>query len=57
MLIPIKCTCGSYIANKYSIFLSHFQQQEISKLLDDLLITKYCCRLKFITCARIEEYY
>ena len=46
MLIPVRCfTCGNLIADKYEDYQNKIKADEDpSKSLDDLGITRYCCR-------------
>ncbi|MBW6451369.1 MAG: DNA-directed RNA polymerase subunit N [DPANN group archaeon] len=51
MMIPIRCiTCGTPIAGKWEKFTDKVSKKENPKLvLDELKITRYCCRNMFIT--------
>ena len=46
MIIPVRCfSCGSVIADKLEILESRTSNGESpAKILDDLKITRYCCR-------------
>ncbi len=51
MMIPIRCfTCGKLIADKYEPFLRRVSQgEDPDKVLDDLGLTRYCCRRMIIS--------
>ena len=44
--IPIRCfSCGKLIADKWEEFITRSEQGEDAKdILDDLKLTRYCCR-------------
>lgn len=46
MLIPVRCfTCGKVVASLYEAFAQRIQAgEEPRKVLDDLGLTRYCCR-------------
>ncbi|RLE89237.1 MAG: DNA-directed RNA polymerase subunit N [Thermoprotei archaeon] len=51
MIIPIRCfTCGAVIADKWEEYIRRVSQgEDPGKVLDDLGITRYCCRRMFLT--------
>lgn len=53
MMIPIRCwSCGKPIADKYEQFVQQASQgRPAAQLLDELGISRYCCRRMFISQA------
>jgi DNA-directed RNA polymerase subunit N len=52
MIIPVRCfTCGKVIGDKWEEFKERAQegQEDHQDVLDELGITKYCCRTVFLT--------
>jgi len=51
MLFPIRCfSCGALIAHKWETYQSRVEAGEPSgKVLDDLKVSRYCCRRMFIS--------
>lgn len=51
VIIPIRCfTCGALIADKWDEFARRVSSgEEPGKVLDDLGITRYCCRRMFLS--------
>ena len=51
MLVPIRCfTCGKLIGDKFSEFESRVKAgEDPAKVLDELQISRYCCRRMIIT--------
>ncbi|HUY01201.1 MAG TPA: DNA-directed RNA polymerase subunit N [Candidatus Deferrimicrobium sp.] len=51
MIIPVRCfTCGKVVADKWEPFSQRTQQGENPKdVLDDLGLTRYCCRRMLLT--------
>jgi DNA-directed RNA polymerase subunit N len=51
MIIPVRCfTCGKPIGGFYEIFEKRVKAGEKAKdVLDDLKITRYCCRRMLIS--------
>ena len=51
MIIPIRCfTCGKLIADRWEEFAKRVKDGERpKKVLDDLGMTRYCCRRMFIS--------
>ncbi len=46
MIVPVRCfSCGAVIGNKYEEFRRRVEENEDPKqVLDDLGVTRYCCR-------------
>jgi len=44
--IPIRCfSCGKLISDKWEEFIKRLEQgEDAKKILDDLKLTRYCCR-------------
>jgi len=50
MIIPIRCfTCGKVIADKWEQFLEASRDRSESDALDELGLTRYCCRRMILT--------
>ena len=51
MLVPVRCfTCGKLIGDKFADFEAKVKGgEDPGKALDDLKITRYCCRRMMIT--------
>jgi len=51
MIMPIRCfTCGKVVADKWEEFSSRVKAGEgPKKVLDELGISRYCCRRMFIS--------
>ena len=51
MIIPVRCfTCGKVIGSLYEDYKNRLEIGELPKdALDDLGITRYCCRQLFIS--------
>lgn len=51
MLVPVRCfTCGKLIGDKFEEFKAKVQAgEDPGKALDDLQVTRYCCRRMMIT--------
>jgi len=51
MIMPVRCfTCGKLVADKWEEFSSRVKSGEKPKeILDELGITRYCCRRMFIS--------
>jgi DNA-directed RNA polymerase subunit N len=51
MIIPVRCfTCGKPIGHLYARFKERVENGEASqKVLDDLGLTRYCCRRMILT--------
>ncbi len=50
MLIPIRCwSCGKPIGHLWEDYAKRVQQgEDPGKVLDDLGLTRYCCRMQFL---------
>jgi len=57
MLMPIRCiTCGKVLADKWEEFRKRVEAGEKpAKVLDDLGITRYCCRSVMITSVDFSD--
>lgn len=57
MEFPIRCfSCGSLIAHKYEKYLELVESGKSKKeALDELLVSKYCCRRMFISHVNIMD--
>ena len=53
MLIPVRCfTCGNLIADKYDDYQTKLKAgEDPKKVLNDLAISRYCCRRMLLTTA------
>ncbi len=51
MIIPVRCiSCGKVLADKWEKFSKEVSKgQEASSVLDELGVTRYCCRSLMIT--------
>jgi len=51
MIMPIRCfTCGKVVADKWEEFSNRVRNGETpKKVLDELGISRYCCRRMFIS--------
>jgi DNA-directed RNA polymerase subunit N len=51
MIMPIRCfTCGKVVADKWDVFSARLKAgEEPKKILDELGITRFCCRRMFIS--------
>ncbi len=50
MIIPIRCpSCGKPVGHLYSDYLERVKKgEDRKKVLDDLGLTRYCCRALFL---------
>jgi DNA-directed RNA polymerase subunit N len=57
VIIPIRCfTCGSLIADKWYEFAQRVQQgEDPGKVLDEMGITRYCCRRMFLSHVEVID--
>jgi len=57
MIIPIRCfTCGKVVASAYQTFVERTRGgEEPRKVLDDLGLTRYCCRRMVLSHAQLIE--
>ena len=53
MLVPVRCfTCGNLIADKYDNYQIKLKVgEDPEKILDELKISRYCCRRMLVTTA------
>ncbi|MCI4408975.1 MAG: DNA-directed RNA polymerase subunit N [Thermofilum sp.] len=51
MIFPVRCfTCGALIGDKWSEFATRVSNgEDPGKVLDDMGITRYCCRRMFLS--------
>ena len=56
MEFPIRCfTCGAPIGDLYEKYIEKLKEKKISKqALDELGVTRYCCRRMFISHVDFE---
>ena len=57
MMIPIRCfTCGNLIGDKWEEYAQRVKSSEgPEKVLDDLGLTRYCCRRMLLTNVEIID--
>lgn len=57
MIIPVRCmSCGKPLADKWEEFQKRASKgQKQAKVLDDMGITRYCCRSAMITHADLLD--
>ncbi len=57
MIIPVRCfSCGRPIAGQYHEFKERTEAgEDPGKVLDDLKITKYCCRKMLLTSVDLTD--
>ncbi len=57
MMIPIRCfTCGKVVGDKWEEYDRRIKSgEETSKVLDDLGLTRYCCRRMLISNIEIID--
>jgi DNA-directed RNA polymerase subunit N len=51
VIVPVRCfTCGTLIGDKWREFAERVSKgEEPGKVLDDLGVTRYCCRRMFLS--------
>ena len=53
MLVPVRCfTCGMLVADKFEEYQNRLEQatdQSPDKILDELGVERYCCRIILLT--------
>jgi DNA-directed RNA polymerase subunit N len=51
MIMPVRCfTCGKVVADKWEEFSSRVKEgEEPRRVLDELGVSRYCCRRMFIS--------
>jgi len=57
MIIPVRCfTCGKLIGDKWEEFAKRVKNGEAAgKVLDDLGVTRYCCRRMLLSHVEIID--
>ncbi len=57
MIIPVRCfTCGKLIGDKWEEFARRIEKRENpKKVLDDLGLTRYCCRRMLLSHVEIID--
>ncbi len=57
MMIPIRCfTCGNLIGDKWEEYAQRVKSSEgPEKVLDDLGLTRYCCRRMLLTNVEVID--
>ncbi len=57
MIIPVRCfTCGKLIGDKWEEFARRVKEGGVAgKVLDDLDITRYCCRRMLLSHVEIID--
>lgn len=57
MMVPVRCfTCGSLIGDKWEEFAERVKKGEKpGKVLDDLAVTRYCCRRMILSNVEIID--
>ncbi|MCK4243547.1 DNA-directed RNA polymerase subunit N [Candidatus Bathyarchaeota archaeon] len=57
MMVPVRCfTCGSVIGDKWDEFNKRVKKgEDTGKVLDDLGVTRYCCRRMLISNTEIID--
>ena len=57
MIVPVRCfSCGKVVGDKYESFKKRVQAgEEPGKVLDDLSVTRYCCRRMILSHVEIID--
>ncbi|UCB59896.1 MAG: DNA-directed RNA polymerase subunit N [Candidatus Bathyarchaeota archaeon] len=57
MIIPVRCfTCGKVIGDKWEDFAQRVKEgDDAGKVLDDLGLTRYCCRRMLLSHVEIID--
>lgn len=57
MMIPVRCfTCGKVVGGLYETYIKRVQMGEKPKdVLDDLGLTRYCCRRMIVAHADLVD--
>ncbi len=57
MMIPVRCfTCGKVVGGLYETYIKRVQMGENPKdVLDDLGLTRYCCRRMIVAHADLVD--
>jgi DNA-directed RNA polymerase subunit N len=55
-MIPVRCfTCGKVISDVWDEYKERIKREEPRQVLDDLGITRYCCRRMLLTHAELVD--
>ncbi len=57
MIVPVRCfTCGKVIGDKWEEFARRVKEgEDAGKVLDDLGVTRYCCRRMLLSHVEIID--
>ena len=56
MLPPVLCIgCGKLLGNLYDKYDESVKNDTVAKFFEDNMITNYCCKKTFTTCAKIAD--
>lgn len=57
MIVPVRCfTCGKVIGDKWEDFARRVKEgEDAGKVLDDLGLTRYCCRRMLLSHVEIID--
>jgi DNA-directed RNA polymerase subunit N len=57
MIVPVRCfSCGKVVGDKYESFKKRLQAgEEPGKVLDDLGVTRYCCRRMILSHVEVID--
>lgn len=57
MIIPVRCfTCGKVVGDKWEEFTNRIKEgEDASRVLDDLGVTRYCCRRMLLSHVEIID--
>jgi len=57
MIIPVRCfTCGKVVGDKWEEFTNRVREgEDAGRVLDDLGITRYCCRRMLLSHVEIID--
>ncbi|NMC58640.1 MAG: DNA-directed RNA polymerase subunit N [Candidatus Methanofastidiosa archaeon] len=57
MIIPVRCfTCGKVVGHLYEPYLDRLSKgEETEKILDDMGLSRYCCRRMLLTHVDLIE--
>lgn len=57
MIIPVRCfTCGKVVASAWPVFVERMRAgEESEKVLDDLGMSRYCCRRMLLSNAELID--
>ncbi len=55
-MIPVRCyTCGRVISDVWEEYKERIRHEKPAEVLDELGITRYCCRRMFLTHAELID--